>query len=126
APSTLRGYNGAVNRFIRFCRNGKIHQRFWLPADELVLCAFAASSKGRHAGSTARNALAGLKAWHSAQNAEWKGGKRLNYILNGVENRRPALSHRPPRLPINRKMLRILRAGLDLTDSVDMAVFAAA
>ncbi|EIN05546.1 DNA breaking-rejoining enzyme, partial [Punctularia strigosozonata HHB-11173 SS5] len=125
APSTLQGYNSAVNRFIRFCKKEKIHRQFWLPADELVLCALAASSEGRHAGSTARNALAGLKAWHVAQNAEWKGGKRLKYVLNGVENRRPALSRRPPRLPVTRNLLRILRANLDLADPVDMAVFAA-
>ncbi|EIN07606.1 hypothetical protein PUNSTDRAFT_70253 [Punctularia strigosozonata HHB-11173 SS5] len=126
APSTLRGYNSAVNRFIQFCRDEKIHRRFWLPADELVLCMFAASSEGHHAGSTARNALARLKAWHSVQNAEWKGGKHLDYVLNGVENRCPTLSHRPPCLPINQKMLRILRVGLDLSDNVNMAVFAAA
>ncbi|EIN04906.1 hypothetical protein PUNSTDRAFT_31671, partial [Punctularia strigosozonata HHB-11173 SS5] len=81
---------------------------------------------GLRAGSTARNSIAGLKAWHAAQNADWKGGKRLKYVLNGVENRRPALSRLPPRLPVSRGMLRILRANLDLSNPVDIAVFAAA
>ncbi|EIN04464.1 hypothetical protein PUNSTDRAFT_20950, partial [Punctularia strigosozonata HHB-11173 SS5] len=126
APSTLQGYNSAVNRFIRFCRKEKIQRRFWLPADELVLCAFAASSKGRHAGSTVRNAIAGLKAWHAAQNAEWKGGKQLKYILNGVENQRPLSSRCPPCFPVSRNFLRILRAKLNLSNPVDIAVFAAA
>ncbi|KAJ7897936.1 hypothetical protein B0H14DRAFT_2332420, partial [Mycena olivaceomarginata] len=81
---------------------------------------------GVHAGQTARNNIAALKAWHAAQNAEWKGGSRLHYVLAGVENLAPESSKRPPRPPINATMLRALYDGLDFSNSRDIAVFAAA
>ncbi|KAJ7478785.1 hypothetical protein B0H11DRAFT_1652519, partial [Mycena galericulata] len=90
------------------------------------VCAFAASSAGIHAGSTARNNIAALKAWHIAQNVEWKGGSRLHYVLAGVENLAPESSRRPPRPPINATMLRALYDGLDFSNPRDVAVFAAA
>ncbi|KAJ7134103.1 hypothetical protein C8R46DRAFT_1362275 [Mycena filopes] len=90
-----------------------------LPTDEFVLCAFAASGAGVHAGSTARNNIAALKAWHIAQGQPWKGGSRLHYVLAGVENMAPESSKRPPRPPINAKMLKVLHEGLDFASPRD-------
>ncbi|KAJ7477503.1 DNA breaking-rejoining enzyme [Mycena latifolia] len=124
--STLANYGSTVDRFLAFCTGEGVPIKFQLPADEFVLCAFAASSAGIHAGSTARNNIAALKAWHIAQNAEWRGGARLHYILAGVEQLAPESSRRPPRPPINSTMLRVLYDGLDFSNPRDVAVFAAA
>ncbi|KAJ7083504.1 hypothetical protein C8R43DRAFT_909495 [Mycena crocata] len=126
APGTLSNYGYAVDRFLAFCAKEKIPIRFQLPADEFVLCAFAASGAGVHAGSTARNNIAALKAWHVAQGKTWQGSSRLHYVLAGVENLAPETSKRPPRPPINAEMLRVLYNGLDFTCPRDVAVFAAA
>ncbi|KAJ7112064.1 hypothetical protein C8R43DRAFT_1138992 [Mycena crocata] len=126
APGTLNNYGYAVDRFLAFCAQEKIPIRFQLPADEFVLCAFAASGAGIHAGSTARNNIAALKAWHVAQGQTWKGSSRLHYVLAGVENLAPETSKRPPRPPINAEMLRVLYNGLDFTYPRDVAIFAAA
>lgn len=126
ADSTLTNYGHAVERFLAFCGTENIPPQFQLPADEFVLCAFAASSAGVHAGSTARNNIAALKAWHIAQGAEWKGSARLHYVLTGVENLAPEASKRPPRPPINAAMLLALYEGLDFTKPSDVAIFAAA
>ncbi|KAJ7128283.1 hypothetical protein C8R46DRAFT_818901, partial [Mycena filopes] len=67
APSTLANYGGTVERFERFCATEGVPLDLQLPADEFVLCAFAASGAGTHAGSTVRNNIAALKAWHVAQ-----------------------------------------------------------
>lgn len=113
ADATLSNYGSAVDRFLAFCTAEKVPQDLQMPADEFVLCAFAASSAGLHAGSTARNNIAALKAWHVAQNAQWNGGSRLHYVLAGVENLAPDSSKRSPRPPINATMLRVLYDGLD-------------
>ncbi|KAJ7099846.1 hypothetical protein C8R43DRAFT_964113 [Mycena crocata] len=104
----------------------RVPKELQLPADEFVLCAFAASSAGIHAGSTPRNNIAALKAWHTAQNAQWNGTSRLHYVLAGVEKLTPESSKRAPRPPINAAMLRALYNGLDFSNPRDIAVFAAA
>ncbi|KAJ7804432.1 hypothetical protein B0H14DRAFT_3486171 [Mycena olivaceomarginata] len=126
ANSTITNYGHAVDRFLAFCVDEKIPTKFQLPADEFVLCAFAASGAGVHSGSTARNNIAALKAWHVVQDQPWLGGSRLHYVLAGVENLAPDSSKRAPRPPINTAMLRALYDGLDFTCPRDVAVFAAA
>ncbi|KAF8189224.1 hypothetical protein K438DRAFT_2145201 [Mycena galopus ATCC 62051] len=109
AEATLANYGNAMDRFIAFCTTEGVPSDLQLPADKFVLCAFAASGAGVHAGSTARNNIAALKAWHVVQGIEWRGGSRLHYVLTGVEKLAPESSKRPPRPPINATMLRILR-----------------
>ena len=54
AESTLRRYTGTIKQFICFCDTEQVLEHLRFPADEFVLCAFAASSFGRHAGGTPR------------------------------------------------------------------------
>lgn len=126
SDATLRRYSGAVKQFILFCDQERIPERLRFPADEFVLCAFAASSLGKHAGSTPRARISALKAWHVAHNLEWKGSPRLRYVLSGVHNLAPNSSSRPPRPPINARMLSQLIDNLDLNSPLDAAVAACA
>ncbi|KAJ7701186.1 hypothetical protein B0H17DRAFT_924790, partial [Mycena rosella] len=134
ADSTLTGYGYAVDRFLAFCTAEKIPKKFQLPADKFDLCAFAASGAGVHSGSTTRNNMAALKAWHIAQGQgdplclshPWQGSSRLHYVLAGVQNLAPDSSKCPPRPPINSAVLRTLYEGLDFPCLRDVAVFAAA
>jgi hypothetical protein len=126
AQSTVKRYSGSIDQFIRFCDAEGVPDHLRFPADEFVLCAFAASSVGIHSRSTPRNRLAALKAWHIAHNMEWKGSSRLRYILNGVHNLAPRNSRRPPRPPINATMISQLLDHLDLTLPFDAAVAACA
>ncbi len=50
AASTLRGYDSNVKQFRRWCDKENIPQMLQFPADEFVLCAFAASDVGRLGG----------------------------------------------------------------------------
>jgi hypothetical protein len=126
AHSTLKRYSGAIKRFIHFCNTEQIPDHLRFPADEFVLCAFAASSLGRHAGGTPRSRISALKAWHITHNMEWKGSARLRYVLNGVHNSAPRTSRRLPRPPINAMMLSQLVQNLDLNLPLDAAVAACA
>jgi hypothetical protein len=126
AETTLSRYMGAIKQFIRFCDAERVPEHFRFPADEFVLCAFAASSFGRHTGATPRARLSALKAWHLAHNVEWKGSTRLRYVLNGVTKAAPSASKRAPRPPITATMLSQLVDSLDLTFPLDAAVAACA
>ena len=126
ADSTLKRYTGSIKQYIRFCNAERIPERLRFPADEFILCAFAASSFGRHAGGTPRGHLSALKAWHLTHNVEWKGSPRLRYVLNGVHNFAPGSSKRPPRPPVTRRMLSQLVGNLDLSSPLDAAVAACA
>ena len=126
ANSTIRRYSGTIKQFIRFCDEEHVPEHLRFPADEFVLCAFVASSLGRHAGSTPRSRLSALKAWHLAHNMEWKGSERLRYVLNGVHNLAPDSSKLPLRPPINAHMLTQLIDSLDLEAPMDVVVAACA
>jgi hypothetical protein len=126
ANSTLKRYSGAIKQFIHFCDVERVPDHLRFPADEFVLCAFAASSFGKHAGGTPRSRLSALKAWHTAHNVKWNGSARLRYVSNGVRNCVPGASRRPPRPPVNAKMLVQLVQNLDLNSPLDAAVAACA
>jgi hypothetical protein len=126
ANSTIKRYSGAIEQYIRFCDDEGIPDHLRFPADEFVLCAFAASSIRRHTRSTPSSRLSALKAWHIAHNMEWKGSSRLRYVLNGVHNLAPGGSRRPPRPPVNVKMISQLLEHLDLDSPLDVAIAACA
>jgi hypothetical protein len=126
ASSTVRRYSGAIKQFIQFCDAEGIPDHLRFPADEFVLCAFAASSAGVHARSTPRNRLSALKAWHVVHNMDWKGSARLRYVLNGVHNLAPRGSRPLPRPPVNARMISQLIDHLDLNSPFDVAVAACA
>ena len=126
AKSTLKRYTGTIKQFIRFCDAKWVPEHLRIPADEFVLCTFAASSFGRHAGGTPKSRLSARKAWHIAHNVEWKGSSKLRYVVNRVKNFAPGSSRRPPRPPVNGSMLIQLVNSLDLNSPLDAAVAACA
>ena len=126
AQSTVKRYSSSIKQYIRFCDMERIPEHLRFPADEFVLCAFAASSAGVYARSTPRNQLSALKAWHIAHNLNWNGSSRLRYVLNGVHNLTPRGSKRPPRPPVSARMITQLIQHLDLSSPLDVAIAACA
>ena len=126
AKSTVKRYSSSIKQYIRFCDMEGIPEHLRFPADEFVLCAFAAASAGVYARSTPRNQLSALKAWHVAHNLNWNGSSRLRYVLNGVHNLTPRGSKHPPRPPVSAKMIIELIQHLDLDSPLDIAIAACA
>lgn len=126
ADSTFTSYGHMVARFTVFCDQEQVPPTLRWPADEFVLCAFAASHSGRVGGAAVRSYISTLKAWHTAHNVPWLGSAHLAYVLSGVENLTPARSKQPPRPPITRLMLQALYDNLDFADPFDVAVLSAA
>ena len=86
---TVKRYSNSIDEYICFCDTEGVPNHLRFPADEFVLCAFAASSAGIHSWSTPHNQLSALKAWHIAHNVKWNGSPRLCYVLSGVHNLAP-------------------------------------
>jgi hypothetical protein len=93
-----------------------------------LMCAFAASTVGQRAASTARSNLAAVRAWHIEDGVPYAstGSTQLTYVLRGIENVRPASSFKPPRSPVSRSMLEMLCQHLDDSCGLDAAVKACA
>ncbi|KAJ7709802.1 hypothetical protein B0H17DRAFT_1190960 [Mycena rosella] len=126
AESTLKKYGQGFAAFEQFCDSEAIPFHQQLPADEYLLCAFAASRAGEVAGVTARGAIAAVKAWHIMNDTPWKGGIRLRYTLRGVKNLTPASFIHDQRPPVTAAMLEALDKNLDCNDPRDAAVFVSA
>jgi len=126
ASSTQRGYSSSIRQFLAFCDSECVPQSLRLPADEFILCAFAAQSVRRHSGSTAAKRIAALKAWHASNNVCWNGSKRLAYTLNGVKNLAPDSSFVRQRLPVTTEMLHVLARSLSTSNPLDTAILCCA
>ncbi|KIM36884.1 hypothetical protein M413DRAFT_48478, partial [Hebeloma cylindrosporum] len=122
AKSTMAGYSHHVTHFLTFCKREGVPDMLQFPADEFVLCAYAAADAGLVSASTIQNRLSGLKAWHNAHGTPWNGGLRLRVIVNGGKNLAPSSSKNLPRPPITITMLRLLVDNLDPSDPKDAAV----
>ena len=107
AASTIKRYSSMIKQFIHFCDKEQVQEHLRFPADKFLLCAFAASSLGRHAIGTPQKCLSILKAWHLAHNLEWRGSLHLRYVLNGVQNLAPGSSVCRPR-PVRSNVLKVL------------------
>ncbi|CAE7229144.1 unnamed protein product [Rhizoctonia solani] len=105
---------------------GSLAHYLRLPANETVLCAFAAAHARMTAGGTAANRIAALKTYHAMVNSPWRGGPRLAYVLKGVTNLAPNSSKKPPRPPISADMIEFLHDNLNLDSPEDASTFAVA
>lgn len=125
---TRASYGAGIMRFHQFCDAFDISEDARVPASPDLLSAFLASSAwGQVSEKTARSWLSGLRAWHVRQRAPWKGDDlSVSMILTSVRKHKPASSTRPPRPPVTVKHLLTLKASLNLDNTFDIAVWAAA
>jgi hypothetical protein len=125
-PSTLGKYEGGFNKFTAFCNRENIPTDRCLPASESLLCAFAASSVGVHAGDTISSDLSAVHAWHIINDAPYYGGLRLKYTIKGACNLTPDASKRPLRPLVSWEMLQMLVRELDQGSAEDICVLVCA
>jgi hypothetical protein len=94
ADSTRSLYRSRLLQFLRFCDSKGIDSHQCLPASELLLCGFAASTIGLRGASTARGNLAAVRAWHIEEGVLYMGSSSMQLlcVLCGVENSHPAAS----------------------------------
>ncbi|KAJ6605156.1 DNA breaking-rejoining enzyme [Mycena vulgaris] len=98
-----------------------------MPASEALLSLFISNSgAGQVSAGTVSSWLSGLQLWHQVNGAPWYGGDILLRTKKGVSKLAPASSRRPPRDPVSFNHMLVLRDHLDLSNTLDSAIWAAA
>jgi hypothetical protein len=126
AGLTLKLYNEGTTTFNAWCDTHGIPFGARLPANEDLLCEFAASYLRTHSGSLVKNYLQGIRAFHIYRNVPYCGSTRLKYVVRGVANAAPDSSKLDPRPPITLAMLMLLADDFSPSSAFDAACFAAA
>ncbi|KAI0055422.1 DNA breaking-rejoining enzyme [Artomyces pyxidatus] len=122
--STRVTYGAGLLRFTQYCDSFGIDEFARMPASDILLAGFVAAAAGRV--SSAQQWISGLHLWHDINGAPWFGGPSLKRALAGVKKLAPAGSRRPPRPPVTFQHMCALLSGLDLLNTKDAAVWAAA
>jgi hypothetical protein len=129
---TQSNYGAGLLRFTQYCDSREIPEAQRMPASENLLCGFsAAMAAGKVARSTLDSWLAGIRFWHLVNGAEWSGGdmrpgERLRAVKRGVGKLVPDTARRAKRPPVTIEHMHALRAGLNLSNAFDAAVWALA
>ncbi|KAJ7201566.1 DNA breaking-rejoining enzyme, partial [Mycena pura] len=124
---TRGNYGAGLLRFNHFCDLHDIPEADRMPASESLLSIFISSyGAGNVASGTVGSWLAGLQLWHAINNAPWHGAALLKRTKKGVTKLAPPSSHRAPRDPVSFNHMLVLRSALDLSNTRDAAVWAAA
>ncbi|KAJ6453351.1 DNA breaking-rejoining enzyme [Mycena sanguinolenta] len=126
-PDTHGSYGAGLLRFNHFCDLHHIPEEDRMPASEALLSIFISSYGAGHVASgTVSTWLAGLQLWHAVNNAPWNGSMLLSRTRKGVTKLVPPSSRRAPRDPVSFNHMVVLRTSLDLSNSRDIAIWAAA
>jgi hypothetical protein len=124
---TRGSYAAGLLRFNHFCDLNNIPEAQRMPASEALLSIFISSYGAGHVASgTVSTWLAGLQLWHAISFAPWHGDALLKRTRKGVSKLAPPSTRRLPRDPVTYNHMTVLRAGLDLSNTRDSAVWAAA
>ncbi|KAI1781782.1 DNA breaking-rejoining enzyme [Ganoderma leucocontextum] len=121
---TRKNYGAGLLRFHQFCDQIHVPEDQRMPASEVLLASFVASWAGKVARTTVDNWLAGLAFWHTLNSATWHGDRVLKVTCAAATKLQPP--PKPKRPPVTLEHMHALRAGLDLTDAFDAAVYAVA
>ena len=121
---TRKNYSAGLLRFHQYCNSIDVPEDKRMPASEVLLASFIASWAGKVARTTIDNWLAGLAFWHTANNAPWNGSRLLKATCTATSKLQPP--PKPRRPPVTLEHMHALRAGLDLMDAFDAAVYALA
>lgn len=124
---TLAGYGSGLMLFHIMCDTKNIPEAQCAPASRDLISLFLAEMIGWYAKSTINNYLWGLRAWHTVHRFDWAVDEtQLATMLQAAANLEPESSTRPPREPYTIDILTRVVAQLSHTDSLDVAVSAAA
>lgn len=127
-PKTRSNYAAGLLRFTQYCDSRGIPEEERMPASEDLLSAFATvMAASKVSQETLNNWMSGLAAWHQINGLPWFGnGKPLKMTKVAVGKLAPVSSRRPKRSPVTYEHMVTLREGLNLRNSFDVAVWAAA
>lgn len=126
APSTMTTYAAGLLRWSQYCDSMNISEEDRMPASDILIIGFMGFHMGKVSGSTVKNWLAGLRAWHELKGATWPAeSRRIRFARRGA-NVEGAAHKRHPRHPITVAHLWALRKALDFKVPFHCALWACA
>lgn len=136
APRTLETYGAGLLLYHCICDSRGVPDEARAPASNDLLTAFIAELAGAYSASAIQNYVSGVRAWHLLHQLPWHiDAAQQSLLLRGaaalVAERDAGLPpperiSQPQRLPMTDPVLARVREHLDLSVSLDAAVYACA
>jgi hypothetical protein len=122
---TREVYGSGLLVFHVYCDGKGIPERERAPASQLLLSGFVSSLAASYAGKTISNYFYGVRAWHILHGVMWQLEKaEMETMLRAAEKLSPPTSKRKQRRPYTTEFIEALLQHLNLTDPIDVAVYA--
>ncbi|KAH7869993.1 uncharacterized protein C8R40DRAFT_1000134, partial [Lentinula edodes] len=122
AESTLETYASGLLAFHVFCDSREIPELQRAPCSLDLLQSWIATMAGHYAGTSVKNYIYGVRAWHIIHGIEWKIDKApIDTMIQGAERLQPERSKRKKRLPFTISYIESILTGLDPNDPFDAA-----
>ncbi|KAJ4473996.1 hypothetical protein C8J55DRAFT_433358 [Lentinula edodes] len=122
AESTLETYASGLLAFHVFCDSREITELQRAPCSLDLLQSWIATMAGHYAGTSVKNYVHGVRAWHIIHGIEWKIDKApIDAMIQGAERLQPERSKRKKRLPFTISYIESILTGLDPNDPFDAA-----
>ncbi|KAF5319090.1 hypothetical protein D9611_014088 [Ephemerocybe angulata] len=125
--STLETYGSGLGIFHAWCNKQvpPVPDSWRCAVDTALILEFIACCAGMYSGSTVKNYVYGVRAWHTCHALSWKvNDVHLTSALSAVERLAPPTSKKPKRPPATPEWLESIASGMDLASPFDAAVFA--
>ncbi|KZV80531.1 hypothetical protein EXIGLDRAFT_629987 [Exidia glandulosa HHB12029] len=124
APGTLETYGSGLLLFHVVCDTNNIPEHARAPALRNVVALFIAEIVGRYSETAVRNAVAGVRAWHTIHRHTWVADDaEVDALLRAAAKEAPP--RRPARPAFDLPALLSILAHLNISVPLDSAVIAA-
>ncbi|KAF8915499.1 hypothetical protein CPB85DRAFT_1217726, partial [Mucidula mucida] len=121
AEGTKKGHRSGMRSYLRWCKMHEIPQEMCFPAQEEIVCEYAASWMGEKGSASLPSKINSIRAFHIANGEEWTTWQSLKQVMEGVKKERPR-ERKQIRPPVTLQRLEVLLKGLDVTDGKDNCV----
>ena len=125
APNTRSTYGTGLLVFHIFCDHKEIDEEHRAPVNSTVFSSFISTLAGTYGGSTIRNYVYGVRAWHIIHGAPWKvNDNEVEALLKAGSKLTPKESKRKEKEPWTVDYLTQICQSLDRNNPKDAAILA--
>jgi hypothetical protein len=125
ASSTRTTYGTGLGAFHDYCDLRNIEEEHRAPVDKTVLASFIADCIGTYGGSTIKNYVYGIRAWHIVHGIEWeRNSNELDALFKAGNRLAPKESRKKEKKPWLKADLITICKSLKEDDPKDVAILA--
>ncbi|KAF4609661.1 hypothetical protein D9613_011966 [Agrocybe pediades] len=123
--STKELYGSGLLIYHVWCDTRSIEDSHRCPASNMLMLNFISSCAGAYSGSSLRNIYFAVRAWHILHGRAWRiNSVEIEAALEGASKLAPPQSRRTKRTPFTPAIIAKIHDHLDMTSSLDVAVYA--